>query len=279
MFFFNYFYNLYKLWTRKNLAFFGHAGKVAIFLECSPIVRNGNLFTNMDLEYHLGHMRSALRLANYALHNGEVPVACVFVHDGEIISYGMNNTNDSLSGINHAEFRGINKILEREDRSIFKEIDLYVTVEPCVMCASALKQIGIRNVYFGCGNERFGGNGSVFQINKDKTTPENDYASYPGLLRKEAITLLRKFYVKENTRAPIPRDKTNRNLNTESFPELVWENYLTKDEFINLFGIDKIRSFNNNLDIFELDEDNLENFNIDDIKNSSNSFYNKKRKI
>lgn len=230
----------------------------------------------MVLEKHYEFMRYALRLANNALHSNEVPVACVFVYDGQIISYGSNNTNDSLSGITHAEFRGINIIMDKVKKSaefqelyskpedIFADVDLYVTVEPCVMCASALKQIGIRNVFFGCGNERFGGNGSVLRINKDCTIPENNYRAYPGIYRREAILLLRDFYTHENTHAPVPKSKKNRNLNKETFPEIVWSNYLSKEEFISLFGEENVSAYEENRDIIEeIDESILESSNID----------------
>jgi tRNA-specific adenosine deaminase 2 len=59
----------------------------------------------------------------------------------------------------------IDDILEKHSAEIFKTTDLYVTVEPCIMCASALRQLGIRNVYFGCANHRFGGCGSVLHVN------------------------------------------------------------------------------------------------------------------
>lgn len=212
-------------------------------------------------------MVDALRLANYSLRNGETPVACVFVRNGEVISCGFNNTNDSLSGIEHAEFKGIQSIIDRLKaqsdydtsttlKNIFKEIDLYVTVEPCVMCASALKQIGIRKVYFGCGNERFGGNGSVLKVNTDSTTVQNNYTAIPGIYRKESILLLREFYTQENVKAPLPKSKKNRNLNVDTFPQLNWSNYLTQQEFIDTFGINAIEKFKKNLDL--RDEINFE---------------------
>jgi tRNA-specific adenosine deaminase 2 len=93
---------------------------------------------------------------------------------------------------------------------------LYVTVEPCIMCASALRQMGIKRVFYGCANERFGGCGSVLGVNK-RYIPEfvqmhsltNWYSlAHPkhppfdatdGYCREEAIMILRRFYVTENT--------------------------------------------------------------------------------
>jgi len=61
----------------------------------------------------------------------------------------------------------MNEILKRHLPSILKETDLYVTVEPCIMCASALRQYKIRSVYYGCANERFGGTGGVLSIHSE----------------------------------------------------------------------------------------------------------------
>lgn len=107
-------------------------------------------------------------------------------------------------------------MLETYPRSALRSTDLYVTVEPCVMCASALRQYQIRKVYFGCGNDRFGGTGSILSLHAEFVlafpwtyTPDAKliYASrsidpsYPvqgGLFHKEAIMLLRRFYIQEN---------------------------------------------------------------------------------
>ena len=83
--------------------------------------------------------------------------------------------------------------------SILRETDLYVTVEPCIMCASALRQYRIRAVYFGCLNDRFGGCGGVMTVHSDPGL-DPAYPVYGGLFREEAIMLLRKFYVQENNK-------------------------------------------------------------------------------
>jgi len=74
---------------------------------------------------------------------------------------------NSSQGTRHAEFIALAEILDKHPISILKETDLYVTVEPCIMCASALRQYGVRSVYFGCWNERFGGTGGVMKIHSE----------------------------------------------------------------------------------------------------------------
>lgn len=100
-------------------------------------------------------------------------------------------------GTRHAEFVALAEIMAKHPQHILKETDLYVTVEPCIMCASALRQYGIRAVYFGCLNDRFGGCGGVMQIHSDAGV-DPPYPVYGGLFREEAIMLLRRFYVQEN---------------------------------------------------------------------------------
>ncbi|BFZ61502.1 tRNA(adenine34) deaminase [Saitoella coloradoensis] len=181
----------------------------------------------METEDSLHHefMRAALDMAELALNTDETPVGCVFVHKNKIIARGMNDTNKSLNGTRHAEFIGIDAILALgHPPSIFEEIDLYVTVEPCVMCASALRQLRIRRVYFGCGNDRFGGCGSVFKIHSDPD-PDPAYRVFPGFWREEAIMLLRKFYVQENEKAPAPKAKRERVLKTD-FEEMDVERFV-----------------------------------------------------
>lgn len=176
--------------------------------------------TDMDeteLAYHQGFMREAINMAELALRSDETPVGCVFVKDGEIIGKGMNETNRTLNGTRHAEFVALAGILSKHPTKILKDTDLYVTVEPCVMCASMLRQYGIRAVYFGCWNERFGGTGGVLNMHSDPSV-DKPYPVHGGIFREEAIILLRKFYVQENEKAPEPKQKRTRELKTEILP-------------------------------------------------------------
>jgi tRNA-specific adenosine deaminase 2 len=175
--------------------------------ETIPEVFQGNV------DKHKEYMGKALDMAEHALAVGETPVGCVFVYNDSILGSGMNDTNRSFNGTQHAEIVAISKVLESHPTSIFASTDLYVTVEPCIMCASILRQYHIRGVYYGCGNERFGGNGSVLSIHSDPSI-DPPYASHGGLYRKEAIMLLRRFYIQQNQKAPAPRPKNGRELNT-----------------------------------------------------------------
>jgi tRNA-specific adenosine deaminase 2 len=151
-------------------------------------------------------MEAALELANEAYEQGEVPVGCVFVQNGEIVATGRNRTNETLNATAHAEMVAMKKMKSLDDTKL---MELYVTVEPCIMCAYALRQVGIRHVYFGCGNDKFGGCGTVFSLHCDESKYPN-YSVTSGILATEAITILRKFYIRENQKAPVPRKKAKR---------------------------------------------------------------------
>jgi len=156
-------------------------------------------------------------MAEEALASGEVPVGCVFVRDGIIIAKARNRTNELRNATRHAELEAIDSILsdvaltpQMSDYPL-SEITLYVTVEPCMMCASALRQLGIKEVFYGCENDRFGGCGSVLGVNSKIDHPKHPaYQATGGYCRQEAILILRRFYITENTNAPVPKSKANR---------------------------------------------------------------------
>ena len=171
---------------------------------------------------HDKFMDEALQKAEQALADGETPVACVLVaDDGTIIGSGANDTNRTSNGTRHAELVAIDELLQTHSTTILARTDLYVTVEPCIMCASLLRQYRIRAVYYGCGNDRFGGTGSVLSVHSDPDLDLLDpaYPSYGGFRRTEAVMLLRRFYVQQNEKAPKPQRKNGRELKNE-IPDL-----------------------------------------------------------
>lgn len=163
---------------------------------------------------------------------GEVPVGCVIVKMAEnieenleslILARGRNKTNEMSNATVHAEFVALESCFNAFEKfskidSLLADCTLYVTVEPCIMCAGALRIAKIKRVVFGCGNDRFGGNGSVLSIHsQSKYYPEcfPCYSSEGGVMQSRAILLLRKFYMRENTCAPSPKRKPNRVLKTD----------------------------------------------------------------
>ncbi|KAN0024759.1 hypothetical protein ACTFIV_009168 [Dictyostelium citrinum] len=167
----------------------------------------------LELPNHCRFMEAAIEEGHKALKEGEVPVACVIVYKGEIIARGSNKTNIKKNGTRHAELEAFDQIfLNRElnDRfkdSLLEECDLYVTVEPCLMCAVALQLCKIKRVFFGCHNDKFGGNGSVYELNFSPISNGRPYNCITGLLKERAILLLQLFYNQENKKAPVPNKR------------------------------------------------------------------------
>ncbi|KAJ7179612.1 tRNA specific adenosine deaminase [Mycena filopes] len=171
-------------------------------------------------------MSEAMAMAEEALAANEVPVGCVFVRENHIIAKARNRTNQLRNATRHAELEAIDEILADPVLTPpgrggypLSETTLYVTVEPCIMCASALRQMGIKEVFYGCANDRFGGCGGVIGVNDELEHPSHPpYRALGGYSREEAILILRRFYVTEHSNAPAPRSKANRVLKTEILP-------------------------------------------------------------
>ena len=115
-------------------------------------------------------MDKAIEIAKTGLESGEVPVGCVFVHGGEVIAQSHNLTVQSKNATTHCEINCIRalqaKLGSEKCASVLREATLYVTVEPCIMCAYALNLIGLSKVVYGCDNDKFGGNGSILSLHK-----------------------------------------------------------------------------------------------------------------
>ena len=152
-----------------------------------------------------------------ALENGEVPVGCIFVHNDTIIASGRNEVNETKNATRHAELVAIDEILracaddKTEARDVFRKTRVYVTVEPCIMCAAALRELEIELCVYGCANERFGGCGSVLNVATDTLSSDKPALNcVSGVFATEAVDLLKEFYKGENPNAPAPKSKEGR---------------------------------------------------------------------
>lgn len=110
------------------------------------------------------YMRAALNQAKKALALGEVPIGCVIVHDGKIIGRGYNRRNTDKNTLAHAEITAINKASKKIGDWRLEECTLYVTLEPCQMCAGAIVQARIDKVVIGCMNGKAGCAGSIYNM-------------------------------------------------------------------------------------------------------------------
>lgn len=113
---------------------------------------------------HEKYMKEALRQAKKAYALGEVPIGCVIVHEGKIIGRGYNRRNTDKNTLAHAEITAINKASKKIGDWRLEDCTLYVTLEPCQMCAGAIVQARIPEVVMGCMNPKAGCGGSILNI-------------------------------------------------------------------------------------------------------------------
>ncbi len=115
----------------------------------------------------------AFKYAEKAYKNNEVPIGAVIVKNNEVIGYGYNQKEKKNSVLEHAEIIAIRKASKRLNNWRLDDCDIYVTLDPCPMCASAIKQSRIKNIYSALNNlDKENEKVVVDILKKDKTNPE-----------------------------------------------------------------------------------------------------------
>ena len=138
-------------------------------------------------------MREAIRQAKKAAALGEVPIGCVLVRDGEIVARGYNRRNTDKTTLAHAEVAVIKKASRMFRDWRLEDCTLYVTLEPCPMCAGAIVQARIPRVVAGCMNPKAGCAGSVLNILR--TPGLNHMVEFKnGVLEEDCSKLLSDFF-------------------------------------------------------------------------------------
>ena len=146
--------------------------------------------TQADIRY----MRRALALARQTATRGEVPVGAVVVRDGQIIGEGANHPISGCDPTLHAEIAALRAAASAGQNYRLPGCDLYVTLEPCAMCAGAIQQARIRRVIFGAPDVRAGAAGTVFDVLPGRMPLNHTVALLPGVLADESARLLRQFF-------------------------------------------------------------------------------------
>ena len=144
---------------------------------------------DLDSEY----MKEAIKQAKKAAEIGEVPIGCVIEKDGRIIARGYNRRNTDHSTLSHAEIRAIRKASKVLNDWRLEDCTLYVTLEPCQMCAGAIVQARIPRVVMGCMNPKAGCGGSVLNILQMKEF-NHQVEVRRGVLEKECSEVLSAFF-------------------------------------------------------------------------------------
>ena len=145
--------------------------------------------TDTDAKY----MKEAIRQAKKAYAIGEVPIGCVIVRDGKIISRGYNRRTIDKNTLAHAELAAIKKASKKLDDWRLEGCTMYVTLEPCQMCAGALVQSRIDRVVVGCMNPQAGCAGSILNLLQ---MPEFNHQVEleTGVLEEECSQMMKDFF-------------------------------------------------------------------------------------
>ena len=110
------------------------------------------------------YMREAIRQAKKAYELGEVPIGCVIVYEDKIIGRGYNRRVTDKNTLSHAELNAIKKASKKLGDWRLDDCEMYITLEPCQMCAGAIVQSRIKTVYAGCMNPKAGCAGSILNL-------------------------------------------------------------------------------------------------------------------
>ena len=146
------------------------------------------------------YMKAAIQQAKLAEKHGEVPVGAIIVYDNKIISRGYNKRKKKQLTEEHAEMEAIRKACKIIGSWRLEECDMYVTLEPCPMCAGAILQARMRKVYYGAKDPKAGALGSVFNLYD--IPGFNHYPLIEGqIMEKKCGELLTEFFKKLRAKA------------------------------------------------------------------------------
>ena len=138
-------------------------------------------------------MKQALLQAKKAKEIGEVPIGCVIVQDGKVIGRGYNRRNTDKSTLSHAEITAIRKASKKINDWRLEECTLYVTLEPCQMCAGAIVQARVKEVVIGAMNLKAGCAGSILNLFTMKQFNHQVQTTY-GVCEAECSQILKQFF-------------------------------------------------------------------------------------
>lgn len=139
------------------------------------------------------YMKQAIRQARIALKYDEVPIGCVIVSEGKIIGRGYNRRNTDRSTLAHAELTAIKRAAKVLGDWRLDGCEMYVTLEPCQMCAGAIVQARIKKVFIGCMNPKAGCAGSILNL-LEQPAFNHQVEIEKGILESTCSNLLKNFF-------------------------------------------------------------------------------------
>lgn len=141
------------------------------------------------------YMQEALELAMQASDGGDVPIGCIIVHNDQVIGRGYNRRNQDHSVLAHAEILAIREATEAIGDWRLEECTMYVTLEPCQMCAGAIVQARIPRVVIGAMNPKAGCAGSILNLLEEPAF-NHQVEVETGLLEEDSSKLLKNFFAR-----------------------------------------------------------------------------------
>lgn len=155
------------------------------------------------------YMWEALKQAKKAYALGEVPIGCVIVYQGKIIGRGYNRRNTDKNTLSHAEITAIKKASKVIGDWRLEECTLYVTLEPCQMCAGAIIQARIPEVVIGCMNPKAGCAGSILNV-LEMPQFNHQAAVTRGVMEQECSEMLKTFFAELRVRNKAEKDNLRK---------------------------------------------------------------------
>ncbi len=148
---------------------------------------------------HEIYMREALKEAQRAFVKDEVPVGCVVVHQGKIIGRGHNQVEMLKDPTAHAEMLALTSATSSLGSKWLNEASVYVTIEPCSMCAGAMVLARVKNLFYGADDPKTGACGSVFKIAHNNKLNHRIKVT-KGVLKDECAFLLKEFFKRKRSK-------------------------------------------------------------------------------
>ena len=139
------------------------------------------------------YMKEAMKQAMKAYKLGEVPIGCVIVREGKIIARGYNRRNTDKNTLAHAEITAIRRASKLAGGWRLEDCTLYVALEPCQMCAGAIIQARIPEVFIGCMNPKASCAGSILNV-LEMTEFNHQAIVHLGILEEECSSMLKRFF-------------------------------------------------------------------------------------
>lgn len=143
-------------------------------------------------------MRLALEQAAHAAELGEVPIGSVVAYEGEVIASGYNRREIDEDPAGHAEFLAMKEASRKLGHWRLSGCTVYVTLEPCLMCAGLMQQSRIDRCVYGASDPKAGALGTLYRINEDERL-NHRFEVEPGVLQEECAEMLKSFFAKLRT--------------------------------------------------------------------------------